>query len=469
MDANRQIKQEAARLEEAISYYHSLITGSPELADDSWQMLLDGMPPRKLTFGGKPLCNVLRPHFTTRVHFNYIREVCNALTGAIARLGDVMLGSDKAESERLLADVGLTEEEHRLLAFDTGYKRLSAHSRLDSFLSVDADGLTMHFVEYNAESPAGATYEDGLSELFTTLPVMKKFTEKYQLSHIDVKPKLLDMLLNNYREYLGTRPTRVPQVAIVDWDDVPTRTEFELLQEHFGQRGVKAIICDPRELTYTDGKLRKDDFEIDLILKRVLGSELIERAAECKPVFKAYEEGAVCMINSFRCKIFHKKMIFGLLTDEQNHRYFSSLQLELIEKHVPWTRRVREGKTTYKGEEIDLRAFVMQNRDRLVLKPNDEYGGKGITIGWESESDAWEKAFDAALPEPFVVQEKVKVAKELYPVLNNGETVLAERLVDCDPYIFDSEVAGLLTRLSAASLLNVTAGTGSTVPTFVIE
>jgi uncharacterized circularly permuted ATP-grasp superfamily protein len=162
-------------------------------------------------------------------------------------------------------------------------------------------------------------------------------------------------------------------------------------------------------------------------------------------------------------------MIFGLLTDEQNHRYFSSLQLELIEKHVPWTRRVREGKTSYKGEEIDLRAFVMQNRDRLVLKPNDEYGGKGITIGWESDAASWEAAFDAALTEPFVVQEKVKVAKELYPVLNNGETVLAERLVDCDPYIFDGEVAGLLTRLSAASLLNVTAGTGSTVPTFVIE
>jgi uncharacterized circularly permuted ATP-grasp superfamily protein len=111
----------------------------------------------------------------------------------------------------------------------------------------------------------------------------------------------------------------------------------------------------------------------------------------------------------------------------------------------------------------------MQNKDRLVLKPNDEYGGKGISIGWESEPSAWEQAFEAALTEPFVVQEKVKVAKEIYPVIGDGQIVMAERSVDCDPYIFDGEVVGLLTRLSAAALLNVTAGTGSTVPSFLID
>ena len=41
--------------------------------------------------------------------------------------------------------------------------------------------------------------------------------------------------------------------------------------------------------------------------------------------------------------------------------------------------------------------------------------------------------------------------------------------VDLDPYLFDGRTRGFMTRVSAAALLNVTAGAGSLVPTFVIE
>jgi hypothetical protein len=327
----------------------------------------------------------------------------------------------------------------------------------------------MQFVEYNAESPAGSSYEDGLSELFATLPVMQEFSQKYPVSHVDVKGKLLAMLLKNYREYEGTRPAKIPNIAIVDWEGVATTTEFELLKEFFERYGHKVVICDPRALEFSNGKLCHHDFEIDIFFKRVLGSELIQRKDECKAVFQAYENGAVCMINSFRCKIFHKKMIFGLLTDEQNHQYFAPTEIEMIGRHIPWTRRVREGNTTYKGQPIDLETFVMENKDSLVLKPNDEYGGKGITIGWDSDLATWQTAFKAALNEPFVVQEKVVISKQIFPAIGTGKLEFAERLVDCDPYIFDGKVAGLLTRLAATSLLNVTAGTGSTVPSFILE
>lgn len=464
-----ELTQEAALLEEAMAYYHALLANSRQLTEESARLLIEGMPGRKLTFGGRPLCNVLRPHLLTRAQFDYVKQVCAAVTQAIAKLGEVMTGPDKAEANRLLDEVGLTDEERRLFEFDTGYKAFSAHSRLDSFLSIGEESSTMHFVEYNAESPAGAAYEDGLSELFMTLPVMQEFAKRFPISHVDVKGKLLDMLLNNYREYLGTRPYKTPNIAIVDWHGVVTYTEFELLQEYFLQHDVPTVICDPRELTYSGGRLRYKDFEIDILFKRVLGSELIQKADECRPIFQAYEAGTVCMINSFRCKIYHKKMIFGLLTDERNQQYFTSEEQANIALHIPWTRRVRNGETTYKGETIDLESFVMENRDRLVLKPNDEYGGKGITIGWESDHASWKQAYEAALTEPFVVQEKVIVAKEAYPVLDNGLVIFAQRLVDCDPYIFEGEVAGLLTRLSAVALLNVTAGTGSTVPTFIIE
>jgi len=42
--------------------------------------------------------------------------------------------------------------------------------------------------------------------------------------------------------------------------------------------------------------------------------------------------------------------------------------------------------------------------------------------------------------------------------------------VDTAPYVFGGEyVDGCLTRISTAALVNVTAGGGSTLPTFVVE
>lgn len=456
--------------DEAIAYYHSLLAGSTRLSSESISKLKSGLQERKLTFGGRPLCNVLRPHFFTRKQLDYVEGVCLALTEAMDELGKVIMSDDPAlaaERDRLITDLALIPEEIRLLKYDTGYKAISAHSRLDSFLSPE-DG-TLHFVEYNAESPAGTAYEEGLGDLFETLPVMQEFSKRFTVSRDLLKGKLLTMLLNNYREYLGDKPYHHPNIAIVDWNGVPTLTEFQLLQEYFANEGVQSVIVEPTELKYRDGKLWAGDFQVDLVFKRVLASELLQREADVMDLIHAYEDGAVCMINSFRCKIYHKKMIFGLLTDDANAHYFSEEQLGYIARHIPWTRRVRAGKTTYQGQEIDLETFVMENRDRLVLKPNDEYGGKGIAIGWESDPASWKAAWDIALQDPYVVQEKVVVGKEPYPTIQDNMIIFAERSVDCDPYIFEGKIAGTLTRLSAAALLNVTAGTGTTVPTFIIE
>jgi hypothetical protein len=38
-----------------------------------------------------------------------------------------------------------------------------------------------------------------------------------------------------------------------------------------------------------------------------------------------------------------------------------------------------------------------------------------------------------------------------------------------DPFIIAGEAVGLLTRIAGTTLLNVTAGGGSTVPTFVLR
>ena len=138
--------------------------------------------------------------------------------------------------------------------------------------------------------------------------------------------------------------------------------------------------------------MRDGDFAIDIFYKRVLTSELLALPDVARPITDAYEAGAVCITNSFRAKLLHKKMSLALLHDVSNEHLFSKHELEVIKKHIPWTRKVAEGYTTFDGKRTDLLPFIAQNREHLVLKPNDEYGGKGVSIGWTMTDDEWQQA-----------------------------------------------------------------------------
>jgi hypothetical protein len=202
----------------------------------------------------------------------------------------------------------------------------------------------------------------------------------------------------------------------------------------------------------------------------VLTTELLEKIDECRPFVDAYRTGAAVYVNSSRTKYVHKKMLFGVLTDERHQRYFSESEREAIRQSVPWTRRVEESRTTHGGDEIDLLDFVRNNRDTLVLKPNDDYGGHGIYIGWESDKNAWDQAVAKALGEDYLVQERVTTSRELFPYVNAeaGEVQMIEQLLDLDPLLFFGRVRGGFTRLSSSSLANVTSGAGM-VPTMLID
>jgi hypothetical protein len=248
---------------------------------------------------------------------------------------------------------------------------------------------------------------------------------------------------------------------------VPTRSEHHLFREFFESKGYPALVCDPRHLVFEGGRLRHDGTAIDIVYKRLLVNEFLERRAQLHALYEAVRDRATVMVNPFRCKPLHKKAIFAVLTDDEMQGLFTEHERKAIAAHVPWTRRVREERTTRHGHPIDLVEYVRQHRDDLVLKPNDEYGGKGVYIGWEASETEWEEALATALRSSYVVQEKVHLQRETFPELA-PELGLRDLIVDLDPFVFQGEVEGFLTRLSGTSLANVTSG-GGQVPAFLVE
>jgi hypothetical protein len=384
----------------------------------------------------------------------------------------VLLGAFDEAYRAALADpdfrrqFALEEWEERLIGHDPGFRDPSPVSRLDAFFVQDRGGL--RFTEYNAETPAAAAYNDVLGEVFLGLPVMREFLKRYEVRPQPARQNVMHALESAYREWSG-RNAR-PTIAIIDWREVPTFSEFVISADYFRSQGLDCVIADPREVEYRDGRLMADGHAIDVIYKRILISELIERGGLDHPIVRAVLDGKVCMVNPFRCKILHKKASLSVLSDERNESLFTATQREAIEAHIPWTRNVEERRTTFHGEPIDLLPYIAENRRHFALKPNDEYGGTGIVLGWEADDATWHDALAAALREPFVVQERVTLPTEPYPSLHDGRVRFDDRILDTAPFIFHgSFMDGCLTRLSTASLVNVTAGGGSSLATFVVE
>ncbi|HET8632044.1 MAG TPA: hypothetical protein VFL91_31845 [Thermomicrobiales bacterium] len=444
---------------DAIATYHELLTD--ELAAETQAQLDDQLRRRGLFFGQRPLSSVLRPRFLTPEQYEFLQARIRLVMSAFRKAYHAAL-----EDGAFRAQFGLLDWEERLIQHAPGYAVASPTSRMDAFFTAERGGL--RFIEYNAEVPAAPAYNDALSDVFLGLPIMREFLHHYEVRPLPARHMVLHVLLDAYQQWAGRRER--PRIAILDWREVPTFSEFVLFDDYFRSQGLECVIADPREVEYRDGRLVAGDFHITLIYKRVLISELIERGGFDQPVVRAVLDGNVCMINPFRCKILHKKASLAVLSDERNAALFAPEEREAIEAHIPWTRRVEDRATLYRGEPVDLLPFVAEQRERLVLKPNDEYGGKGVVLGWEVEPEAWAAAVRAALAEPYVVQERVALPEEPYPSLLDGGVQLIDRLIDTDPFIFYGDyVDGCLTRLSTEALLNVTAGGGSTVPTFLVE
>lgn len=445
-------------IRDAIEQYHDLLTD--DVAQEADAFLRKKLKDKNLYFGDRPLCLVLRPHFYRESDWLFMQRGLRGVLSAFARTHEVCIADAGYR-----AQLHLDDYEEDLFPLDNGAPLPWSSSRIDTFYVVEDRNLQC--VEYNAETPAGIGYNDVLADVFDNLEPMRQFRQTYDLQPMRSLDTLQEALLKAYHNWGGREK---PQIAILDWQDVPTLNEHEITRLYLEENGFKTILADPRTLDYRDGHLVHNDFRIDLIYKRVLYSELIEVMGLDNAVLRAVKDRAVYITNSPSAKLMAKKASLAFMSDERNEHLFTKDHKYYINEHIPWTRVVEDRKTMYKGQEVDLVQFIADNQDRLVLKPNDEYGGAGVVLGWQASHDGWESKLNHALETPHVVQEKVQLVERGFPSWVNGELVISNRYVDADPYAFNGDrVYGCLTRLSPLALLNVTAGGGSVVPTYIIR
>ena len=108
-----------------------------------------------------------------------------------------------------------------------------------------------------------------------------------------------------------------------------------------------------------------------------------------------------------------------------------------------------------------------------MLKPNDEYGGTGVTLGWEADEARVGHHDSIARSAAHRARGSCRSGSTCAASCSRSSAtasgaVIGDMLVDCAPYLFRGKLAGFLTRLSATGLANVTSG-GGQVPSFVVN
>jgi len=407
-------------------------------------------------YGRFTIPTFFKPHFITAKQAKLIHSVCDT----IARMADKVCNLyliDPAVKEVF----GLSSEAEELIKIDPGYSRILALARFDCFL----DGEAVKFIELNGDSPAGMGYADTLEALLFEIPELQEFFSGVHIQREARSQKLLESLLSVYEEFGGLE---TPQIAIVDWKTVRTRPEFDILKAFFEEKGYKTTIADPRELRYKSGKLYHGNFRIDLLYRRAIFNELLEKLREVNDMVRAYKDRAVCMVNPLRSRLAASKGLLSILTNPAYDHLFSAKENEIKRQHIPWTRRVVDAENFYGGKKGYLIDFLKDEKESLVLKPADGYGAKDITIGPETRDEDWNLAIDRALKANWVLQEFINPPFMTVPQVINHKIEFAAKKMNTGCFVFNGTYGGSISRLSDETVVNVSRG-GGLIPTLVCE
>jgi hypothetical protein len=296
---------------------------------------------------------------------------------------------------------------------------------------LDADGVIKRWMEAYAEEPM-------FRDLRAAAPP-SAIDARFDAIRADVGPgKVTAMLFTAGGGYPGA--------------DRPTYMINRL--QPFADRGRELgvdLVVYPVEWIEQDaqGRLKAGDLTLDAVW-RMFVPPYVNDSPGMAAVRTAHEAGTFRMYLPSAVWLLSNKTIFAWLWDDLDS--LPDEDAEVIRAHIP--------RTWVYGPELRQRAI--DDRERLVLKPTDDYGGHGVFIGPLTSDEDWVTALDAATG-PHIVQELIEADPLTMQFLQpaTGDVVEAEVSYCVSTYLFDRIPAGVFTRFSppgAGGVVNLTQG-----------
>jgi len=438
-----------------------------EVADSAaWtQDLIDRQATAGLTYQGKPAMLVAEPQLLTEAELAEDQAVATAVVAALVAAG-----------RRLLAEPALQDRytpgwldgvpDADLFAIPAGYPEPVVFGRLDGVRT--PDGLRV--LEFNGGLPGGILPADGSAALLAGTDLAQQFALEYPFRTATAGEDVIDAMVKTWHDFGGSglpytvvaMPTELTAIAA---------PAIGYLTSLATPRGIEIEVADPGDLVFSDGRLRRDGRAVDVMVRAFFTPMLSYLGERLDGIKAALRAQSLCMITSLQSGLFGLKSLFAMVTDPTVDLDVAADQVALAREHLPWTRLVAAGPSTDAGgSTIDLLDHVRANRDQLVVKPTEGYGGAGVELGWTHTEQSWREVVDRAAAGGHVVQQRVPIVTEHYTILAEGFPVRGFN-GDHNPLLCAGKVAGYYVRLApeGSGITNVTGGGASVAPTFILQ
>lgn len=318
-------------------------------------------------------------------------------------------------------------------------------------------------LEFNTDSSSGMNDTTEIEAYLMDSPSYQEIARTWPLAPTELNRHVRDVLFQVHRDW-KPGAGEPPRVAIVDWKGVKTEPEFRALAEFFAKAGAVTTLADPRELEIAGDELRAAGRPIDLIYKRVLTFELLDRPDVSRTMLEAYERNLYCQLGSMEGEIVYTKLALAALTDPRVQALFTRDEVTFIDRHLPWSRRLAPGLVERNGQQVDMFDLITREKDRFIIKPATAYGGTGVVIGFEADDATWRNAIEDGLGTTTLVQDLVHIP-ETEELIVEEEPRWVRFKSNLGLFVIGGKFRGIYLRVSEKNVINVSAG-GAMVPTF---
>jgi hypothetical protein len=275
-------------------------------------------------------------------------------------------------------------------------------------------------LEINSGSYIGGWQLQALEDLYLNCPVIARFlaAEGLRASH---RNTIRLMFRHIIRETLRMglvkdgilnlamiiHPHYPIQVAIHSSERYNREYRAALAEERPGLDG-EVILCGYADLTDERRGLSFQGERVHAVLDQHNGQHDSRG-------FRHFKAGTVNLYSGPITRLLSDKRNLALLSENATSHDLTAEERELLERHLPWTRLVRDTTTSYRGRRVRLPELLAESRERFVLKKASSLGGKDVHLGRSRSQAEWEALLREALADPgWIAQELVEVRPALF-------------------------------------------------------
>lgn len=240
-------------------------------------------------------------------------------------------------------------------------------------------------------------------------------------------------------------------IAIVDQrpDEQYLYPEFLLFQKLFQRAGIRVVVADPSELSYSNGALWHGELQIDLVYNRL--TDFMLEAPESRALRDAYLADAMVLTPHPRAHaLYANKRNLALLTDRQalDRLGVPHATQEILLNGIPKTEMVNESRAE---------RFWAERR-HLFFKPVAGYGGRAAYRGDKITKRVWEEI----LTGDYVAQKIV--APSSRATSSSSDAPIMK--FDVRAYVYDGAVQWFAARLYNGQTTNFRTPGGGFAPVY---